>query len=344
MRREVLKNGKKPIKIVTLSLLTVFVLSGCSGNKEASSAKPETIEITWGASPATSAYYAIYSSLAVGIQRANPHLNITVMETGGAADSARKLRDGVCEMSSGNVQSDMESYFGTGNFAGEPRPDLRVLWLDHISYYQWVATKDSGIKTLRDYDNKYINPGGIGTQQAQISQGIFKLFGITPRLLEGNQSVASDAFQNRQIVGIAKLGPVPDSFLTQMQATQELVFIDISEEEYRQILTLYPFMIRMTIPAGTYEKIDEWHTIALLGGADTTNKMPQEVGYTLIKGLMVDARAEWEAAYPDGKDNDILGWTLESKTPLHAGTVQFLVEAGYTVPPDLVPPEYIPVK
>jgi TRAP transporter TAXI family solute receptor len=339
-----MKNGKKEIKAVTLFLLAVFVLFSCSGNKEASDVKPETIEITWGASPATSAYYAIYSSLAVGIQRANPRFNLTVMETGGAADSARQLRDGACEMSSSTVQSDMESYYGTGNFTGEPRPDLRVLWYDHISYYQWVATEDSGIKTLKDYDGKYINPGGIGTQQAQISQGIFKLFGITPRLLEGNQSVASDAFQNRQIAGIAKLGPVPDSFLTQMQATQKLVFIDISEEEYQQILTIYPFMSRITIPAGTYEKTGEWHTIALLGGANTTTKMSQDVGYTLIKGLMVDARAEWEAAYPEGKDNDILGWTLESKTPLHAGAVQFLVEAGHTVPPGLVPPEYTPVK
>ena len=340
-----MKNGTKRIGTIAIFLALAAVLfSACSEKKAASAAKPKIFEITWGLSPATSAYYAIYSSVAVGIQKANPNLNITVMETGGNADSARKLRDGICNVSNGNMQSDMELYLGMGNFAGEARPDLRALWYSHVSVYQWVATKDSGIKSLKDFNGKYMNPGGIGTQQVQISQGIFKLFNITPRIFEGNQSVASDAFQNRQIVGIAKLGPIPDSFLQQLQATQELEFINITDEEYQQILTIYPFVTHLKVPAGAYEKTGEWNTIALWGGTNALSSLPQEVGYALIKGFAEDAMADFIAAYPEGKNLNLLKQTLDSKIPLHAGTVQYLEEKGYTVPPELIPSEYVRVK
>ena len=40
-----------------------------------------------------------------------------------------------------------------------------------------------------------------------------------------------------------------------------------------------------------------------------------------------------------------LAMTLQAAaTPLHAGTVQWLVEHGYEVPEHLIPPEYVPVK
>jgi hypothetical protein len=36
--------------------------------------------------------------------------------------------------------------------------------------------------------------------------------------------------------------------------------------------------------------------------------------------------------------------TLQAaKTPLHAGTVQYLTELGYEVPEELIPEEYVPV-
>jgi TRAP transporter TAXI family solute receptor len=329
--------------VVCLALVSVLLVGGCS-KTETTTAAPRVIDLTWGASSSTSPYYAFYASLASGIQKANPQFNITIMETGGSVDNAKRLRDEICEISSSNMQSDMESYNGTGAFEGEPNKDIRVLWYDHVSVYQWAATRESGIRSLKDFDGKYVSPGGAGTQQALVSQEVYKLFGVTPRLFEGNQSVAGDAFQNRQIVSVAKLGPTPDSFLQQMQATQNIIFIDVTQEEYEKILTIYPFMNLLTIPASTYETPTDWHSIALLGGTETLSSMPQDVGYTLVKGLMVDARAEWMAAYPQGGSVDILGQTLQAKTPLHAGTVQYMVEKGYTVPPHLIPPEYVAVK
>ena len=39
----------------------------------------------------------------------------------------------------------------------------------------------------------------------------------------------------------------------------------------------------------------------------------------------------------------MVAYTLASAIPLHAGTVQYLIEKGVSVPESLIPPEYIPV-
>jgi len=47
-----------------------------------------------------------------------------------------------------------------------------------------------------------------------------------------------------------------------------------------------------------------------------------------------------DAAFPNGAKQDVIQLTLNAKTPLHAGTVQYLHEKGIEVPADLIPPEY----
>ena len=58
----------------------------------------------------------------------------------------------------------------------------------------------------------------------------------------------------------------------------------------------------------------------------------------MIKAMWEDGKELWQNAYPVGKDNDVLAMTLQ------AGTVQYLVEKGYDVPENLIPPEYVPVQ
>ena len=67
----------------------------------------------------------------------------------------------------------------------------------------------------------------------------------------------------------------------------------------------------------------------------------QEMGYRLFKAMWEDGKSIWQSAYPVGATNDVPEMTLQAaSTPLHAGTVQYLKEHGYTVPAHLIPPEY----
>lgn len=330
--------------VILICLAFLAMTTGCSNNGQ-TSADNQPLNLTFGASSTTSPFYVFYTAVAEGIHQVYPNYNITVQETGGSADNAKRIRDGTVDLAGCSMDSDMDSYNGTGVFKGSPNKDLRVLWYDHISVYQWVATKASKITDISQFDGQYCNPGGAGTSQETVTKDVMNLLDIHPKYFEGIQTVAADAFQNRQIVGIAKLGPPPDSFIQQLQASVPITLISLTDDQSNKILAAYPSFISCTVPANTYKDTGEFKSIGSMGGTQAlSTKISQEVGYKLIKALMEGAKAVWTAAAPQEASADILGMTLQSRIPLNAGTVQYLVEKGRTVPKELIPPEYVPVK
>ena len=100
----------------------------------------------------------------------------------------------------------------------------------------------------------------------------------------------------------------------------------------------------MTIPAGTYEGIDyDVNTYCFSQGAQSSSNLSQETGYKICTAIFETQRDVWEAAMPNLASNDMVAYTLASAIPLHAGTVQYLIEKGVSVPESLIPPEYVPV-
>jgi tartronate-semialdehyde synthase len=59
----------------------------------------------------------------------------------------------------------------------------------------------------------------------------------------------------------------------------------------------------------------------------------QELVYKMWKCMWEDHSDIWKTAYVNGANNNVPEMTLQAaKTPLHAGTVQYLTELGYEVP------------
>ena len=67
-------------------------------------------------------------------------------------------------------------------------------------------------------------------------------------------------------------------------------------------------------------------------------------GGLIGQAMWEDGKSIWQTAYPNGAKNNVPEMTLSTaKTPLQAGTVQYLKELGYEVPAELIPPEYVEV-
>ena len=152
---------------------------------------------------------------------------------------------------------------------------------------------------------------------------------------------------NKQISGLGKICGIPDSTLTQLFLSVDAKIIDFTDEEIAKIQEALPYTMPYTVPASTYKGQEkEVKTFAIGQGAQATSDLSQEAGYQFISALLSEeGQEQWKAAYPPAAEFDVLQTTLDLATfPLHAGTVQYLVEHGYTVPEDLIPPEYVPVE
>jgi hypothetical protein len=229
-------------------------------------------------------------------------------------------------------------------FKDQPNKKARILWYyDHL-ITQWAVLKESNIKTIEGLNGKDFNPGGAGGGIVLITKKTFEMFGVKPKYFEATQSSAIEAMLNRQIDGLSKSGPVPDSFFQQIQASLPVEMVGLTKDQQTKLLEKYSYWSAYTIPAKTYGTSQEVNTIAVLVGAQATSDLPEEVGYAFFKAMWEGGKSHWQSAYPSAAKINVPEMTLRSSIPLHAGTVRYLTENGIKVPERLIPPEYKPSK
>jgi TRAP transporter TAXI family solute receptor len=297
---------------------------------------------TFAAAPSTSPVYSYWVAIAKAVQKVYPQFNITVTETTGALDITKRVR--ARQAAVGNSMGDLDyaNYAGEEQFKGQPNKKARILWyFDHL-IAQWAVSKASGIKTIEALTGKDFNPGGAGGGIVGMTKKTFELFGVKPRYFEGTQSSAMEAMLNRQIIGLSKAGPVPDSFFQQIAANMPIEMVGLTKDQQAKAIEKYPYWSGYTVPAKTYGDTQEAQTVAVLVGAQATSDLPEEVGYAFFKAMWEGGKSIWQAAYPSAANINVLQHTLQSSIPLHAGAVRYLKEQGVRVPDRLIPPEYKP--
>lgn len=301
--------------------------------------------MTLAACPASSAMYPFWVSVGEILDTAFSNMHMTVSESQGAVAITKRVRSGECELGNSVSSTDYQSYNGIGTFEGDADPDLRMIWYYEVTWEMYAVDKTAGINNVTDLDGKKFNPGGTGTSAEAIARDMASLLGYEPNWFAASQADAADAYSNREIVGTIKLGPTVDSYVMQLNAAIPVDLVSLTEEQVEQIRAAYPYLISGTIPAGTYDGVD--HDTVVVGtpqGCQTrVGNFTQQEQYQIFKAVMEDYADMWHEAYPVGANNDVIGLTLKSPVLLAPGTVQYLVEHGYDVPENLIPPEYVPV-
>jgi len=301
---------------------------------------------TFATPPTTSALYTYCVGVGQAIQDKMPEYQITMSECTGAVQITKLVRQNNATIGNSVSSTDFENYTGVGDFNGSAGKDSRILWYYENTPLQLVVSKSSGITDVAQLNGKKFNPGGATTSAESLTHGIMTALGVKPNYYVAGQSDAGDAYSNRQIDGVVKAGPAGDSFVVQLNAAVPVRILSFTDEELDKIVKAIPYVVKTTIPAGSYSGQDyDVKTVETMMGVQTSVKnMTQEDGYKLISCYLGNAKASVDAAYPSGKKVDVVKLTLNSPVPLQAGTVQYLVEKGYKVPKNLIPPEYTPVS
>lgn len=338
------QNTKKIISLMVLSILMMTTLIGCGANNDASgeSLSPKRQFFTFAANPSSSAFYPYWVAVGKAVQDTYPEYQVTVSESQGAVDIANRIRSGESILGNSVSSTDYENYNGKGTFEGQPDSTARILWYYAESPMYICVSKDSGIKDIAELNGQKYNLGGTGTSGAVLANDILNLLGIKVDSFESSQSDAADAYASRQIKGTIKFGSTSgDSYIMQLNAALPIEVLSFTDEQLDQITSAFPYLSKSTIPAGTYDGIDyEIKTVAFYQGATSTTKLSQEDGYKVIKAVYDDGKAIIDAGFPSGANVDVLELALLSSVPLHAGTVQYMIEQGKEVPENLIPEEY----
>ena len=300
-------------------------------------------QIGFATTSSSSGWYSFYASLATMANRESGVMNVSVIETGGAADSQAMVHAGQAEMGIANFLALPSMMAGTGEWEGRGNDSLRAIAILSATPNVLAVHADSGIESIEDLAGKRINPGGLGTATEAVTLALFEQMGIEPDWQLAGMSDAADFFRDRRIDGFFKTSGAidqPDSLIEELQATIDITIVGFSREQ-AQIVEESGLALTFEVPAGVYANqpepvISKGLAYGYFGRADS---LTEQMAYDLASATF-GSGDEMVAIYPGGNPPDFVELTLASTIPLHAGVVRYFTEQGIVVPEAIIPPEY----
>ena len=262
-----------------------------------------------------------------------PGLIAVAQSSRGSVNNVNGINSGL--FSSGFVQSDVAywAYTGTGTYEGkEPSKELRAIAALYPEHIHLVARKDAGIKSVKELKGKRVSLDEAGSGTYVNAIGILKAFGLSEKDIQAEYvkpGPSADGMKNNQLDAFFITTGYPTGALTELATAVDISLVPITGPEADAFVEANGFYAKDTIPAGTYEGIEDTPTITVGAQWITSTKQSAELVYNITKALWnKKTRRLMDVGHAKGKSV-----TLETALdgigiPLHEGAERFYKEAG----------------
>ena len=172
-------------------------------------------------------------------------------------------------LDSGFSQADVAywAYSGTGTFEGrEPMRDLRVITALYPEHMHLVASRASGIASVKDLKGKRVSLDKTDSGTYPDAVLILEAFGlgeadITVENLEPES--AAEALRKGTLDALFFVGGYPARVLAELAASADVILVRIAGPEVDAMLLEHSFFIRDEIPDGVYPDVAGVQTVAV---------------------------------------------------------------------------------
>ena len=276
-------------------------------------------------------YYPLGVALSQIYGKAIPGSKTAVQATKASAENLNLLQAGRGEagISLGDAVSDAWKGNEEAGFKN-PLKKLRTIAALWPNYIHFVATADSGIKTLADIKGKRISVGAPKSGTELNVRQILKAANISHKdfskveYLSYAESV--ELMKNKQLDVTLLSSGLGVAALRDLATTQKVVFLTIPEEIVAKIND--PAFVVGVIPAKTYEGQDkDVTTISVQNYLVTHEGVSTETVYTMTKS-MFDNLDQMAAAHSAGKSIKKENAAKNPPAPLHPGAEKYYREVG----------------
>jgi len=297
-------------------------------------------KVAMGCTQTVSSQYAYCVGQAKAINTLSADLNVIVVETGATLDNLKRMAKNQIDYGLVTPAMVYLAHQGLEPFKGAPMPDVRNLWNYIVSANYLSVRADSGVQTPADLTGRKFNPGMRGSATEKEIELALSVLGIKPEFVRGGTADATDAMQDKRIVGYAKSGSglALDASTMDIATYTPIRVLEFTEEQMKRVRAVAPYMAWVKVPAGTIKGMGEFWTPSTVVGFATLKSMPDDVAYKIVKAVMEGQ--EYQRAAFKGMTDDLVGLTMtQSLSPLHAGAIKYYREKGVKIPDALIPPE-----
>jgi len=336
-----------------LGLVVVLVLAvvaaGCTGggggggSQTGTQSKPIVqkndegkyeITIYTGSGPG-SVYFAIGSMLAKVTNKKSKLIAAKAVTSGASVANCKAIGKGEAQVAIAQNDVTWYAWEGKYQFEGKPIKVLRAIGTLYPEPVQIVVRADSDIKSIYDLKGKKVVVGAAGSGVAATAERVLKAAGIWDQIEPVYQTFeeAAQSLVLGQVDAEFTVIAYPAPAINQIAVKVPVRILDVPDEVVQKLHDQgYPFYVKVTIPAGTYNGMDQdAQTIAVKATLIVHKDLPDEVVYELTK-ILYENIDDLAKAHQVAKQIDINHAFDGLMVPLHPGAIKYYEEHGITVP------------
>jgi len=322
-------------KTLTLALAGTALMGGTALAQEEIDRTGWPDSITVGTASQGGTYF-IYGSGWANLVQEQLDINASAEVTGGPVQNATLVQTGDLDFGMVTMGPAYEAWIGESPLApGLPHEDLRAMFPMYQTPFQCISLAGSDITGMSDLDGKVVGVGPAGGTPGTYWPRFFETLGVTVEARNGGASDLAGQLQDGLIDAFCFAAGIPISAFSQVEAQVDANIFSFNDEERATILEAYPSVAEFTVPANTYQSIEEAdETVAMWNFAVTHADMPDTLVYHIMDTVLGQHDRMMEihrAAARTVPEN----FVYNSFLPFHAGAVRWYEEHGHEIPDDL---------
>lgn len=282
-------------------------------------------------------YYTLSTAFAQVVEE-NTNISLQVEATeGGSANVAQVCgNDRFIGMTSTPLVYEGATQTGWAADAAEPYTGIAALFPCYPSAFGCYALASKGYKDIYDLDGATVCLGPAGSSY-NWQMKIYESCGIKINPVSLSWADAVNSLKDGSIDACSFSGAHPFASCTEVQLTNEVTFLQISEEDLAKLAEEDPTRPIVSLDAGTYTYMTEdYKTLCEYSFFMCNEDLPDDVAYALTKLAMENADT-LNIAVAAAKDINADCLQNITTCKLHPGAYRYYQEMGYTVPEALIP-------
>ncbi len=320
------------IALAGLILLGLVACSGVGGAEETVLVDGVTVPARMQMATASvgGSYYPVGNAVAQVLSDGLPGAIVTAEVTSGSSQNIRMLDADQVDLGLGNAAITFPAIRGEEGF-DRPFPVQAVISLQS-SVMTLVTREDSDFETIGDLAGTRVAVGPAGGGWDYYMKPILEAHGLNwddfRQIYEG-QANAVELLADGGVDAVVVGGSVPQPSLLSATATEDLRYLQFDASILDTVGLRYPFIRKITIPAGTYEGLDEDYQTMDSGTAQLLVRSDADPDYVyLIAKTIYENRARIAEIHPAGREITPERAAMDIGIPYHEGSLRYFREIG----------------
>ena len=301
-------------RIVATALVCSMALAGLSSVYAAES-------LTLGTGGTTGTYYAVGGVMATVLNPLMENADLTVTSTG-ASKANIQLID-VEEADLAIVQNDVMYYAYTGT-------DLFEEEGAYETFSSVAGLYDETIQIVTCSDSIASAGSGVEFNAKQILEAYDMTFDDI-NVVNASFGDSADSLKDGKIDAAFIVAGAPTTAVVDLATTKAIHLVQLDEEHIKTLQDKYDFYTATTIPAGTYDGVEEdATTVSVRATLIASNNVSEDAIYELLKA-MFDNQEALIAGHAKFEFLNLEDAVKGISVPFHAGAKKYYEEQGITV-------------